>query len=308
MSEGALVMGLLSWFRYRDWILLYSIIFIGVFSGNAQQITRQQQEIEYYRGVGILPLTGGINNDNLAPGSYLIPQDIMIEKGKQLTIFAGTTIYFTQNAMLVVNGKLVCSGSADAPIVFRKLDNQKYFEPIDTRVETRWDGIYLPDSAQLEMNHTVVSDSKYGIVISGKDVSMIFNSVLFTNNKFQNVKIGNRELKINENTPIVFRYPEQQGVFEEPALVKYATETIQNDRKRFETAYPQLRISMAIAGIIGLGVGITGITLSNKYYDEFEKTEDKDYEEKASAGRIAAVSGSLLFGVGVIGFTWTLFF
>ncbi len=269
-----------------------------------------ERELAYYRGIGIQPLVEATQSGELAPGTYLIPHDLLIEKGKVLTIFAGSTILFTQNAMLVVNGKLVCSGTAEAPIVFRRLDNQKYFQPIDSRVEIRWDGIYLPDSAKLEMKNTIVSDSKYGIVISGKDVAMVFDSVLFINNKFQNVKIGNQVMKIDENTPVVFRYPEQRGVFVEPAVVKYATETIQNKKgkKQHKTNYPKLRVSMGIMGIAGLAGGIAGVVAHKKYSESYEKKKDEGDLEMSKAGRIAAAGGAVLFGIGAAGFTWTFFY
>ena len=302
-------MGVLIFGRHRVRMLLCcSIIFFCFFISSAQQIQREQQEMEYYRGIGLLPLTNGPNNENLPAGSYIITHDIIVEKGKALTLVAGSTIYFTQNAMLVVNGKLICSGSPDAPVIFRRLDNQKYFEPIDSRVETRWDGIYLPDSAQLEMSYSLISDSKYGIVVSGKDVSMVFNLVRFANNKFQNVKIGNREMKISENSPIVFRYPEQKGVFKEPAPVVYATETIQNNRKKLGTSYPKLRVAMGITGGAGLIVGLAGVGMYNNYYNEYKDSKDEKDKSNMNIGKGMAIAGGLLFGIGAVGFTWTFFF
>jgi hypothetical protein len=264
-------------------------------------VAQKDIEIKFYRDNGIQPLINGAQDGDFAPGTYLIPHDIMIEKGKIMTIFPGSTILFTQNAMLVVNGTLICAGTTEAPVVFKKLDNQQYFEPLDPRVETRWDGIYLPDSANLTMSKTIVSDSKYGIVISGKDVSMTFDSVRFVNNKFQNVKIGERMMKILPNTPIVFRYPEQEGVFIPPAVVQNATETIQQKRNQsHKTAYPKVRMSMGALGGVGLLAGVAGYVLYNK-------SDEKD-QSNAKIGTAAAATGAFLFGVGVIGFTWTFFY
>ena len=309
-SKGDLFM------RYRhlpfSFGVTFSILSLSccIFAPVHAQSAEQQKQIDYYRGEGIQPLFGGAQEGDLAPGTYLFPHDIMIEKGKTMTLFPGTKILFTQNAMLVVNGTLICSGTGEAPIVFQRLDNSLYYQPIDERVETRWDGLYLPDSAACRMNNTVISDSKYGIVVSGKDVSMSFDSVRFVNNKFQNVKIGNRMMKIAENSPIVFRYPEQEGVFVEPAAVLNATESIQmKQRERHVTAYPQLRVVMAIAAGAGLASGITGACLVGKYSPLRNDEKHGDtYTTYANAGRIAGTAGGLLFGVGVIGFVWTLFF
>lgn len=287
------------------------ILLAGVCAGlRAQLPVDMQPEVIYYRNQGIQPLMQGAVEGDFAPGVYLIPHDMIIQQGKTVTLFPGTTILLTQNAMLVVNGTLISSGTREEPVVFRRLDNQKYFQKIDPRVETRWDGIYLPDSARLKMSNTIVSESKYGIVISGKDVSMTLESVRFVNNKFQNVKIGNKIMKINENSPIVFRYPEQQGVFLPPVPVTSATETIQGKKKGLyaTTSLPYVRVAMGAVGVIGLATSITGAVIFVDNDKLLKETRDIKYQEKATAGRITAITGSILFGIGTIGFVWTFFY
>lgn len=303
-------MGFLRWSRKGALSILVGSLVGIIFLQSSLQADSRQEEIDYYRNMGIQPLVSGAQEGDFSLGTYLIPHDIIVEKGKSMNVFPGTTILFTQNAMLVVNGSLVCTGTKEAPVLFRRLDNKKYYRPIDPRVETRWDGIYLPDGARCEMRNTIVSDSKYGIVISGKDVSMIFDSVQFVNNKFQNVKIGERVMKIAEKTPIVFMYPEQKGVFVEPAVVKTATESIQQNRKQpHTTSYPRLRVGMGITGIVGLGAFISGLVINDKYYTRHaNEPENEKYSKLANAGTVAAVGGGILLGVGAAGFTWTFFF
>ncbi len=266
--------------------------------------------IHFYRSSGIEPLISSEQEGELPAGNYLIPHDILIPYGKSLTLFPGTKMFLVQNAMVVVNGSLVCSGISGSPVIFCKLANRDYYQPIDPRVETRWDGIYLSDSARLKMSNTIISDSKYGIVVSGKDVSMSFDSVRFVNNKFQNVKIGERIMKIAENSPVVFHYPEQQGVFVEPASVLNATESIQMKRgKRHRTDYPQLRLWMGVSGGLGVVMGGSGVWLYRKYSRMYEKTPQEDrYRLYVNAGRGMGVLGAILFGVGATGFVWTFFY
>ena len=293
-------------FKYRALPVLLAVVSV-VF---AQQEDEVQKKIDYYRSKGIQPLLGGIEEGKLAAGTYLIPHDIMIEKGKTLTLSAGVKILFTQNALLVVNGTLICEGTSATPVTFDKLKNEWYYRPIDPRLETRWDGIYLPDSALCRMRNTVVTNSKYGIVVSGKDVSMALDSVRFINNKFQNVKIGNRVMKINEHVPMVFNYPEQQGVFVEPAAVVNATETIQASRGHgHTTAHPGLRIGMGIAGGIGLICGATGYMMVQKTMKGVdEETLTEEIIAKANTGRAVGIAGAILFGIGATGFVWTFFY
>ena len=296
---------------YRLYMNRVVILFFTVISAVfAQQDDETQRKIEYYQKKGIQPLLGGIKEGELTAGTYLIPHDIMIEKGKTLTLSAGTKILFTQNALLVVNGTLVCEGTAATPVTFNKLQNEWYYRPIDSRLETRWDGIYLPDSAVCRMKNTIVTNSKYGIVVSGKDVTMALDSVLFTNNKFQNVKIGNRVMKIKENSPIVFNYPEQQGIFVEPAAVVNATETIQAKRQKpHATTHPALRIGMGITGGIGLLCGTAGFySVRKTLADVDEETITEEIISKANTGRAVGITGAILFGIGATGFVWTFFF
>ena len=283
---------------------------LAFFSVAVAQQDEVRQKIEYYRAKGIEPLLGGVQEGQLASGTYLIPHDIMIEKGKTLTLAPGTKILFTQNALLAVNGALICEGTASSPVTFDKLNNEWYYRPIDPRLETRWDGIYLPDSAVCRMKNTIVTNSKYGIVVSGKDVSMAFDSVIFTGNKFQNVKIGNQVMKISENSPVVFNYPEQRGVFVEPVAVVNATETIQaNHLETHRTSYPALRIVMGITGGIGLVCGTAGFLMVRKSLAGVdEETISDEIVRKANAGRTVGITGAILFGIGTGGFVWTLFF
>lgn len=276
----------------------------------AQEDDEVQKKITFYQRKGIQPLLGGMKEGEIAAGTYLIPHDIMIEKGKTLTLAAGAKILFTQNALLVVNGTLICAGTPSQPVSFNKLNNEWYYRPIDPRIETRWDGIYLPDSAVCKMSNTIITNSKYGIVVSGKDVSMAFDAVRFTNNKFQNVKIGNRVMKISENAPIKFNYPEQQGIFVEPAAVVNATETIQAKRlDKPQTSYPALRIGMGVTGGIGLACGAAGYYIVRKHLSGVDReTLTDDVIAKANTGRAVGITGAILFGVGATGFVWTFFF
>jgi hypothetical protein len=303
-----------SWLQSVGQVILCIIAFSTYSSG--QSTDSPQDEFQFYRDAGIQPLVNVDQGGDLAPGTYLVPHDIIIAKGKVLRIHAGTKILLTQNAMLVINGKLLCSGTPIAPIEFRKLDNDKYREPMDPRVETRWDGIYLPDSATLKMRNTIIADSKYGIVVSGKDVAMAFDIVRFVNNKFQNVKIGERTMKISENTPVVFNYPEQQVIFVEPAAVLNATETIQQKKGQpHATEYPQLRGAMAVCAGAGLILGAAGVYTFHKYEPLLSsanasknETDQAHFRSLTTAGSVSGIIGGLLFGIGVAGFTWTIFF
>lgn len=272
-------------------------------------MSQSNREIVHYRNNGIQLLINGIQEGDFSPGTYLIPHDIMVEKGKTLTIFPGTTILLIQSAMMVVNGRLICSGTAESPVVFRRLANELYPEPLDSRLDTRWDGIYLPDSAILEMKNTIISDSKYGVVVSGKDVSMRLDSVRFYNNKFQNVKIGERMLKIAPNAPVRYKYPEQEGVYIPPAVIVNATETIQQKKHLpHQTDYPTLRVAMGITGGVGLITAVTGFVAYNKYNGISPGNRTDSDVKSLKLSSLGVATGATMFGIGAAGFIWTFFY
>lgn len=303
----------------------------------AQMTNQEIEEANFYRNKGMQPLVAYQQDGDYAPDTFLIPHDITVEKGKVLTFYPGCTILFTKNAMLVVQGTLICLGSADAPVVFKKLDNNDYVNPIDARIETRWDGVYLSDSSKLEMSHTNISDSKYGIVVSGNDVNMELDSVIFRDNKFQNVRIGNRTLKVAEKRPVALRYPEQDGVFADPAKGVAAAERMQHQKPPHKTAHPVFRVVTGSISVVGIAGGIGGYY----FYDKNKKLENNTteayqslrsslrYQEpsKAQINELLAMSGKIttqedrknLSVVGAVtagalallsacGFIWTFYF
>lgn len=276
----------------------------------AQHNTNPTPESLFYSKSGIQTLDNSSQYGDLAPGTYLVSHDILIEKGRTLSLYPGTRILLTQNAMIVVNGTFRCTGTTDAPVFFQRLDNTKYFQPIDPRVETRWDGIYLPDSAVLEMRNTIISDSKYGIVVSGRHVRMRFDSTLFINNKFQNVKIGDRMLKVPQHSPFVFHYPEERAIFVEPVAVKNVTETIQqkNKQQSSATSYPKLRTAMTIVAGAGLAAAVTGFVVHRQCMNRYNETVDEKYLSGSDAGSAIAVGGAIIFGIGAVGVGWTFFY
>ena len=69
---------------------------------------------------------------------------ITVKEGASLTITAGSTIYFHENAGIEVHGKLLVKGQPDNNVVLRgdRIDNMFDYLPYD-RVSGQWQGIHF---------------------------------------------------------------------------------------------------------------------------------------------------------------------
>lgn len=96
---------------------------------------------------------------------------ITVEEGATLTINAGTTLYFHQDAGLDVHGTLKTVGTAEEPVVLRgdRIDRMFDYLPYD-RVPGQWQGITLRESSyDNTIEYTDIHSSYNGIVCESAD-------------------------------------------------------------------------------------------------------------------------------------------
>ncbi len=89
-----------------------------------------------------------------------------------LTLTAGTTVYFRDEAFIDVYGRLLCKGEAGNEVVLRgyRLDHMFDYLPYD-RVSGQWGGVYLHESSYgNEMDYTDLHSAYTGIAIDSCDV------------------------------------------------------------------------------------------------------------------------------------------
>lgn len=98
---------------------------------------------------------------------------ITVKEGATLTIPAGKTLYFHDNAGIKVNGRLLCKGEAGNEVVLRgdRLDNMFDYLPYDG-VSGQWGGIVLETSSYgNEMTFTDLHSSCRAIYCDSSDVT-----------------------------------------------------------------------------------------------------------------------------------------
>ena len=109
---------------------------------------------------------------------------ITVEEGATLTLKAGTTLYFHENAGIDVYGRLLVEGTVDNNVILRgdRIDRMFDYLPYD-RVSGQWQGIKIHESSYDNLIEYADIHSTYnGIVCDSSDVSRLklnlYNSVI----------------------------------------------------------------------------------------------------------------------------------
>lgn len=100
---------------------------------------------------------------------------IRVESGATLTIAAGTTLYFHNDAGIDVHGRLLASGSPEHNVVLRgdRIDNMFDYLPYD-RVPGQWQGIrFRTSSVGNVLQYTDIHSAYDGVVVDSADVSAL---------------------------------------------------------------------------------------------------------------------------------------
>jgi hypothetical protein len=156
----------------------------------AQDAEVDKSEIEFYQSKNFQLFLSSEQDGDYPAGTYLVLHDLKIAKGKIMTLYPGTKILFVKDSRLIVEGLLICQGKGEDQVIFDKLDNRDYYQPVDSALDTWWNGVYVADSATLEMKHTWIKNSKYGLVIEKAASSVNLDTVYMQNNKYHSLRFG----------------------------------------------------------------------------------------------------------------------
>lgn len=105
---------------------------------------------------------------------------IVVDSLATLTIGAGTTLYFHNDAGIDVYGKLICDGAPDANVVLRgdRIDRMFDYLPYDN-VSGQWKGIHIHESSYDNViSYTDIHSTFDGIVIDSCDVERMTLSLV----------------------------------------------------------------------------------------------------------------------------------
>ena len=98
---------------------------------------------------------------------YQIFDSLVVAEGATLTVDAGATLYFHDNAKLHINGTLKCNGMVERPINMTgdRIDNVVSDIPFDL-MSGQWAGVYFGSTSRdNEISHTSIRNTVAGVVV-----------------------------------------------------------------------------------------------------------------------------------------------
>jgi hypothetical protein len=274
---------------------------------SSAQTDPAEEETAFYRSRHYIPIKGEQESD-YPKGVYLVTDDVVIKKGRTMTFMPGTLVLLKKDTRITVEGRLICQGNPKAAITFAKLENDKYLIPLDAGVDARWDGIFITDSGSVEISYTVITGSKYGVENDLANGTILLDTVMFKDNKFQNLKVSGNLICVQEGKFVFYssRTSGVQGGIKNSGVISSG-----NANKPKNWILP-VRIGCGALALAGGGLYVTELIVAGNFQkksDDAENSGDaENYYNKAKSAAAAGNAGGILAILGAIGFSVTFFF
>jgi hypothetical protein len=146
------------------------------------------------------------NNYYIQPGSYLVSRDIVIPTNCSLTIEKGTTLRFTKNTVLYIEGALFVEGRKKSPVIF-------------TAEDISWGGVLVTNAkARSKVNFLTCSNANgIGPIIQEKGIDrtgwMLTGAVTFNRSNVDIFNSSFHDIKSEDALNIVSSDFTIQGCF-----------------------------------------------------------------------------------------------
>ncbi|MGB4773884.1 MAG: hypothetical protein WBP45_01815 [Daejeonella sp.] len=120
------------------------------------------------------------------PLPYVIYNSVFVNQNVQLTIAAGSKIYFHKGSKLIVAGSLSAEGSVKDSVIF----SGDRFEPIYLDEPGQWGGLhFLSTSFNNQLNHAIIKNALIGIRVDGLSINNN-PKLLLTNSTIKNIEVS----------------------------------------------------------------------------------------------------------------------
>jgi hypothetical protein len=246
--------------------------------------------------------------------AYLVTTTVTVKAGRTLTFAPGTIVRFRRYSGIIVEGTIVCRGTAAAPIIFTSANDrvtsqsgQKQPLPFD------WNGIEVrPSSPQAEFVYTRVLYSSYGIQVVSPSTQLTVTNALFRDNGNAPLSIGDSIVNAADDTPFSYVNTRPAARVDSAAL---AEKIIARKALSFDVQ-PQphtwrLPVRIGIGTVIAAG-SVLWITASGRMdynADKASHSPNPDpYREKWYTSQAVRNTGIALCMAGVSGFAITFIF
>jgi hypothetical protein len=230
---------------------------------------------------------------------YIVESEIVVPKGKKLTINEGCIFYFKPFTGLTVRGDFAAAGSSAHPVVFTSInDTAGKKDSAQAPNAFDWNGITVGwESGAVALKNAQIRYSTFGIKSQNPDINI--EQGIFRQNGQFHLTVKDKIIAVPENQPFAYTG--------KPA-VQAGTPTISKQKKI-------LRYSLLGVGIAG---SVTGIILSmnarTAYNDwahisqetnplpppgEYQKRQDKYHSALTGAVITDIIGGGALIGFGL---------
>jgi hypothetical protein len=238
---------------------------------------------------------------------FVVDKDIVVPKGKSVTIKEGCVLLFKPFSGMVISGNCSVNGTAEHPVVFTSINDATYNKASAQASNAfDWNGIAVDkESADVSFKYVNVRFSIYGIKSQNPNI-MISQGVFKQNGQFH-FTVNNKIEAVLEDQP--FSYNENNQTQPAPAASPSA---------------PSHKLKIVRCGLLGVGgagaiVGtILSINAAQKYghWKDIEKQTNPlpppgEYDKRKSAYNSAftgALVTDIIAGLALAGFGITFAF
>jgi hypothetical protein len=160
-----------------------------------------------YRGAAAqVPLTGEISG-NYQAGQYLVSGDVVVLPKTTLSFAPGSVVRLAEYAGITVQGRLVCNGTPQQPIVFTSANDMPHARTLPEAFD--WNGIKVSFEAEgVSLEHCTIAYSTFGLNIESNATQVSIKNVTFMHNGTASLTRGKKMIPVQETAPTSFAWPE----------------------------------------------------------------------------------------------------
>ena len=146
---------------------------------------------------------GGMTLDSTG-SPYFVTGDLVVERGKSLTLKPGCVLLFKPYTGLLVEGRLDAEGSKSNPVIFTSINDNAYNDASrDQPQPFDWNGITISKSSQqAKLGNFILGYSTYGI--KAQNGSTAINNGVFHANGQYSCTIDGKIQAVTDNFPFFY--------------------------------------------------------------------------------------------------------
>ena len=190
-------------------------------NGTGDVLSSTEIDIWYDDG-DMAEFSGTLNSDTTwtaSGGPYFVAADLTVPADVRLTIEPGTSVYFAQDAELIINGTLVARGSEHQRIRFTSNPTAEHVPDLQGLPigPPRWDGIHFKNSSS-PLNSIAYADIEYAQDLEGAigviDSTAAIDNVSFKGTHLRMVFGSNASMVVQDSV-----FPDMFAENEDPAVI-----------------------------------------------------------------------------------------